>query len=71
MLSHRLQNSCLGQLRKYMHPLGLNFLRYKKVSGFNKEVPQSHTADQPMARDEEPQNNNNHKHQATTYLKFH
>ena len=29
---------------------------YEKVSEYDQEIPQSHTADQPTAREEEPQN---------------
>ena len=48
-----------------MHPLRPHFfINLKKVSGFDQELPQSDTADQPMSRDEEPQNKNNHKTQA-------
>ena len=67
ILSYRRQNSCLGSPRKihvyapFETPF---FYKYKKVSGFDQELPQSDTADQPMSRDEEPQNKNNHKTQA-------
>ena len=66
LLSHRLQNSCIGLLRKIYASFGTQiFLRYKKVSGYDQEIPQSHTTDQPTARDQELQNNNKHKTQAS------
>ena len=40
---------------------GLENLHIKKVSEYDQEIPQSHTADQPTHREEESQNTNSHK----------